>query len=171
MPGGRNAERLAIEVPGGASAQFLLVTHPPPWSGPPEVTLTVDGKVRVAGKVGVAGTVGVTGPVTTQAAGTPFQVTGSYSTNVDKVLGTGKVAITGDMRYRYEMISDETLSGGVQAADVHVGQPAPGPHEHLPQVRPAHAALPSVATRWARLAAWVAAASRTHAPSARARFR
>jgi hypothetical protein len=29
----------------------------------------------------------------------------------------GKVAITGDMRYRYEMIGDDTLSGGVQAAD------------------------------------------------------
>lgn len=39
---------------------------------------------------------------------------------VGKVKGAdwaGKVAITGDMRYRYEMISDETLSGGVQAAD------------------------------------------------------
>lgn len=39
---------------------------------------------------------------------------------VGKVKGAdwaGKVAITGDMRYRYEMISDETLSGGVQTAD------------------------------------------------------
>ena len=42
---------------------------------------------------------------------------------VSKVKGAdwaGKIAITGDMRYRYEMISDETLSapvGGVQAAD------------------------------------------------------
>jgi hypothetical protein len=39
---------------------------------------------------------------------------------VGKVKGAdwaGKVAITGDMRYRYEMISDETLSGGIQAAD------------------------------------------------------
>ena len=39
---------------------------------------------------------------------------------VSKVKGAdwaGKVAVTGDMRYRYEMISDETLSGGVQTAD------------------------------------------------------
>lgn len=39
---------------------------------------------------------------------------------VGKVKGAdwaGKVAITGDVRYRYEMISDETLSGGVQTAD------------------------------------------------------
>ena len=39
---------------------------------------------------------------------------------VGKVKGAdwaGKVAITGDMRYRYEMISDETLSGGVETAD------------------------------------------------------
>src|SRR5687767_1997663 len=39
---------------------------------------------------------------------------------VTKVKGAdwaGKVAFTGDVRYRYEMISDETLSGGVQTAD------------------------------------------------------
>ena len=39
---------------------------------------------------------------------------------VGKVKGAdwaGKVALTGDVRYRYEMISDETLSGGVPAAD------------------------------------------------------
>ncbi|MBL8271801.1 putative porin [Steroidobacter sp.] len=39
---------------------------------------------------------------------------------VSKVKGAdwaGKLAITGDVRYRYEMISDETLSGGVQTAD------------------------------------------------------
>jgi Tfp pilus assembly protein PilE len=39
---------------------------------------------------------------------------------VGKVKGAdwaGKVAITGDMRYRYEMIGDDTLSSGVQAAD------------------------------------------------------
>jgi cell division protein FtsB len=39
---------------------------------------------------------------------------------VTKVKGSdwaSKLAVTGDMRYRYEMISDETLSGGVQAAD------------------------------------------------------
>ncbi|MDY6948666.1 MAG: putative porin [Pseudomonadota bacterium] len=39
---------------------------------------------------------------------------------VGKVKGAdwaGKVAITGDVRYRYEMISDDTSNGGVQAAD------------------------------------------------------
>jgi hypothetical protein len=39
---------------------------------------------------------------------------------VGKVKGAdwaGKVAITGDVRYRYEYISDDTLSGGVAAAD------------------------------------------------------
>lgn len=39
---------------------------------------------------------------------------------VGKVKGAdwaGKVAITGDMRYRYEMIGDDTLDDGVQAAD------------------------------------------------------
>jgi FtsZ-binding cell division protein ZapB len=43
-----------------------------------------------------------------------------HAVEVGKVKGAdwaGKVAITGDMRYRYEMISDETLSGGVQTAD------------------------------------------------------
>lgn len=42
------------------------------------------------------------------------------SADMSKVKGAdwaGKVAITGDMRYRYEYISDDTLSGGVQAAD------------------------------------------------------
>jgi len=29
----------------------------------------------------------------------------------------GRVSFTGDMRYRYEMISDDTLSGGIQTAD------------------------------------------------------
>lgn len=40
--------------------------------------------------------------------------------DVDKVKGAdwaSRVAIKGDLRYRYEMISDETLSGGVPAAD------------------------------------------------------
>jgi cell division protein FtsB len=39
---------------------------------------------------------------------------------VGKVKGAdwaGKVALTGDIRYRYEMIKDETLSSGVQTAD------------------------------------------------------
>jgi cell division protein FtsB len=43
-----------------------------------------------------------------------------HAVEVGKVKGAdwaGKVAITGDMRYRYEMISDETLSSGVQTAD------------------------------------------------------
>ena len=74
--------------------------------------LTVDGKVRLTGKVGVAGTVGVTGPVTTQAAGTPFQVTGSYSTNVDKVLGTGKVAIT-DLVLSHDNTGNDRLNATV----------------------------------------------------------
>lgn len=49
MPGGRSAERLNIEVPGGTSAKFLLITNPPSWSGPPQVTLTVGGKVVARG--------------------------------------------------------------------------------------------------------------------------
>jgi hypothetical protein len=42
--------------------------------------------------------------------------------DVGKVKGSdwaAKVAVTGDMRYRYEMISDDTLSNGVQTADRH----------------------------------------------------
>ena len=44
----------------------------------------------------------------------------TQSMEVAKVKGAdwaGKVAITGDVRYRYEMISDDTLSGGVTTAD------------------------------------------------------
>lgn len=46
--------------------------------------------------------------------------TAQQAAEVGKVKGAdwaGKLAITGDLRYRYEMISDETLSGGVQTAD------------------------------------------------------
>jgi hypothetical protein len=46
--------------------------------------------------------------------------TAQQAVEVGKVKGAdwaGKVAITGDVRYRYEYISDDTLSGGVQTAD------------------------------------------------------
>ncbi len=46
--------------------------------------------------------------------------TAQQAVDVAKTRGTdwaSKVAITGDMRYRYEYISDDTLSGGVRTAD------------------------------------------------------
>ncbi|HEY0943096.1 MAG TPA: putative porin [Steroidobacter sp.] len=46
--------------------------------------------------------------------------TAQQAMEVGKVKGAdwaSKVAISGDLRYRYEMISDETLNGGVQTAD------------------------------------------------------
>ena len=60
---------------------------------------------------------------------------------------------------------DQLGVGGVQAADVGVRQATAGPHEDLPQGR-GRAAHAATAFRSARFAAYAAAASRTHAPSA-----
>ena len=68
--------------------------------------MTVDGKVKVSGPVAVKG------PVTTQPAGTPFQVTGSAATNVDKVLGQGKVAVT-DLVLSHDNTGDSRLNATV----------------------------------------------------------
>ena len=46
--------------------------------------------------------------------------TAQHAVEVGKVKGAdwaGKIKVSGDVRYRYEMISDDTLSGGVPAAD------------------------------------------------------
>src|SRR5579875_2546825 len=60
--------------------------------------------------------------------------------------------------------------GGMNAPGMHVGQPTPGPDEDFPQ-RPLRRGRHHAAVRCPCLAAYAAAASRTHAPAVYASIR
>jgi hypothetical protein len=103
-----------VLLPWGAFAagkQLVSITG----KGGHKVAVTKSNALKVSdgkGAMTVDGKVGVTGPVTTQPAGTPFQVQGSSSANVDQVLGQGKVAVT-DLVLSHDNTGDTRLNATV----------------------------------------------------------